>query len=94
MVVAEKGAPGQIYNVCSGHSVKIRKCLDEMISMSPQQFKFRVDAGRIQNHDVPIQIGNAEKIRLATGWQPQIPLKQSLSDLLNDWRQRVKTQAK
>ena len=59
--------------------------------MSTHQIKVRVDAGRIQNNDVPIQIGNAEKIKLAVGWEPQIPLKQSLSDLLNDWRQKIKT---
>jgi hypothetical protein len=37
--------------------------------------------------------GNAEKNKTATGWHPQIPLNQSSSDLLNDWRQRVKTEA-
>jgi len=92
ILVAEKGASGQVYNVCSGHAVKIQTCLDEMISMSSQKIKVMIDAGRIQNNDVPIQIGNAEKIKLATGWYPEIPLKQSLSDLLNDWRQRVKTE--
>jgi GDP-4-dehydro-6-deoxy-D-mannose reductase len=61
-----------------------------MISMSSQQIKVKVEPGRIQKNDVPIQIGNAEKIKLATGWHPEIPLTQSLSDLLNDWRQRIK----
>jgi GDP-4-dehydro-6-deoxy-D-mannose reductase len=91
-LAAEKGAPGQVYNVCSGRAVKIQTCLNEMISMSSQSIKVKVDAGRIQNNDVPIQIGNAEKIKSAIGWHPQIPLKQSLSDLLNDWRQKVKTE--
>lgn len=92
MLAAEKGQPGQVYNVCSGRAVTIQSCLDEMISMSTCQIKVRVDVGRIQSNDVPIQIGNAEKIRLAVGWEPQIPLRQSLTDLLNDWRQRVKTE--
>jgi GDP-4-dehydro-6-deoxy-D-mannose reductase len=92
MLAAEKGQPGQVYNVCSGRAIQIQSCLDEMISMSTCQIKVRVDVGRIQNNDVPIQIGNAEKIRLAVGWEPQIPLRQSLTDLLNDWRQRAKTE--
>jgi GDP-4-dehydro-6-deoxy-D-mannose reductase len=91
-LTAEKGAPGQVYNVCSGRAVKIQTCLDEMISMSSQPIKVKVEAGRIQNNDVPIQIGNAEKIKSDTGWHPEIPLTQSLSDLLNDWRQRIKTE--
>jgi GDP-4-dehydro-6-deoxy-D-mannose reductase len=92
-LAADKGAPGQVYNVCSGRAVRILSCLDEMISMSPRQIKVRAAAARIQSNDVPIQIGNAEKIRLAAGWTPQIPLSQSLADLLNDWRRKVKIEA-
>jgi GDP-4-dehydro-6-deoxy-D-mannose reductase len=91
-LISEKGEAGQIYNVCSGEAVTIRMCLDEMISLSSRQFEVRVDPDRVQKNDVPVQIGNAEKLRSATGWQPQISLKQSLSDLLNDWRQRVKSE--
>jgi GDP-4-dehydro-6-deoxy-D-mannose reductase len=89
-LLAEKGKPGQIYNVCSGHAVLMRKCLDEMLSMSPTQFKVQMDAGKIQKNDVPIQVGDARKLNRITGWRPQIKLKQSLSDLLADWRQKVK----
>jgi GDP-4-dehydro-6-deoxy-D-mannose reductase len=89
-MVAEKGKAGQIYNVCSGNSVEIRKCLDEMISMSSRPLQVRMEAHRIQKSDVPIQIGNSQKLMEATGWYSQISLKQSLSDLLNDWRERIK----
>ena len=92
ILAADKGTPGQVYNVCSGRAVRIRSCLDEMISMSSRQIKVSTDAGRIQSNDVPIQIGSAEKIKQAVGWSPQISLKQSLTDLLNDWRQKVKTE--
>ena len=91
-LVAKKGKAGQVYNVCSGRAVAIRKCLDKMISMSPHQFKVRIDAERVQKNDVPVQIGSSHKLNQVTGWRPQISLKQSLSDLLNDWRQRVKSE--
>jgi GDP-4-dehydro-6-deoxy-D-mannose reductase len=77
-MVAEKGKAGQIYNVCSGRAVAIRKCLDEMISMSPCQFKVRIDAERVQKNDVPVQVGSSRKLYQLTGWRP------------NDWRQRIK----
>jgi len=89
--IAEKGKAGDIYNVCSGRAVLMRKCLDEMLSMSPRQFKVRVEAGRVQKNDVPIQVGNARKLNQITGWRPQISLTQSLSDLLEYWRQRVES---
>jgi GDP-4-dehydro-6-deoxy-D-mannose reductase len=91
-LVAENGKAGQVYNVCSGRAVMIRKCLDEMISMSPHQLKVRIDAERFQKNDVPVQVGNYRKLNQRTGWRPQISLRESLSDLLNDWRQRIKSE--
>ncbi|MBC7879014.1 MAG: GDP-mannose 4,6-dehydratase [Anaerolineales bacterium] len=91
-LVAERGKAGQVYNVCSGRVVSIRACLDRMIDMSPHQFAVRVDAEKIQKNDVPIQVGSSLKLSRVTGWRPQISFKQSLSDLLDDWRQRVKSE--
>lgn len=90
-LAAEKGKPGQVYNVCSGQAISIRECLQTMISMSSRPLVHRVDAERVQKNDVPVQVGSARKIQSTVGWQPQIPLEQSLADLLNDWRQRVKS---
>ena len=89
-MVAEKGEAGQTYNVCSGRAVAIQKCLSEMISLSQKQLSARVDAGRVQKNDVPVQVGSYEKLHKVTGWSPEISLKQSLSDLLDDCRERVK----
>lgn len=91
-MVAEQGIAGQIYNVCSGRAVLMRKCLDEMMSMSTLQFQVRVDAGRVQRNDVPVQIGDARKLNQISGWRPQIKLKQSLFDLLSYWRLKVKSE--
>ncbi len=88
-LIALKGKPGQIYNVCSGRGVAIHKCLSEMMSMSTNQLSARVDADRVQKNDVPVQVGSYQKLRKATGWSPKISLRQSLTDLLNDWRVRV-----
>lgn len=89
--VAERGSAGEIYNVCSGHTVLIRDCLDELLAMSQKPLTIRIDEERVQKHDVSIQVGNMQKLNQATEWQPQISLRQSLSDLLEYWRQKVKT---
>lgn len=89
-MIAQKGRPGQIYNVCSERGVAIKKCLSEMMSMSTKQLSAKVDADRVQKNDVPVQVGGYQKLHNATGWSPKISLKQSLSDLLTDWRVRVK----
>jgi GDP-4-dehydro-6-deoxy-D-mannose reductase len=89
--LAEKGKSGQTYNVCSGRAVLIRECLNRMLSMALRQFAVRVDPARVQKNDVPIQVGSARKLNRLTGWQPQIALRQSLSDLVEYWRQKVKS---
>lgn len=90
MMVAERGDAGQTYNVCSGRAMGIKKCLSEMMSRSKKQLSVRVDAGRVQKNDIPVQVGSYQKLHKVTGWSPKISLKQSLSDLLDDWRERVK----
>ncbi|MEW6405279.1 MAG: GDP-mannose 4,6-dehydratase [Chloroflexota bacterium] len=89
-LLGERGRPGQVYNICSGRAVAIRKCLNVMMSMSAVQLSARAEGKRFQKNDVPAQVGSYQKLHKATGWRPEISLKQSLADLLNDWRERVK----
>src|SRR5258706_808361 len=91
-LVVDKGKTAQVCNICSGRAVAIRTCLDEMISMSSHQFKIRVDSDRLQKNDVLVQIGSAHKLNRVTGWRPQISLRESLLDLLEDWRERIKSE--
>lgn len=93
-LLAEKGEAGEIYNVCSGRAVAIQGCLQEMMSQSQKQLSAKVDAARVQKNDVPVQVGSFQKLHKVTGWNPRISLKQSLSDLLNDWRERIKVEKK
>ena len=93
VMIAEKGKAGEIYNVCSGKAVSLKKCLSEMLSQAQRQLTPKIEAERIQKNDIPIQVGSFEKIKKACGWSPEISLKESLSDLLNDWRERVKLDA-
>jgi GDP-4-dehydro-6-deoxy-D-mannose reductase len=89
-LLAEKGEAGQTYNVCSERAVAIQGCLQEMMSQSQKQLSAKVDAARVQKNDVPVQVGSFQKLHKVTGWNPRIPLKESLADLLNDWRERIK----
>jgi len=41
---------------------------------------------RIRPNDVPVMRCDASKVEQAIGWRPEIPIEQTLLDLLNDWR--------
>lgn len=89
-MIAENGRAGQIYNVCSGKAVSLQTCLSEMLSQAQRQLTPKIDAQRVQKNDIPIQVGSYQKIKKACGWYPKISLEESLTALLNDWRERVK----
>jgi GDP-4-dehydro-6-deoxy-D-mannose reductase len=41
----------------------------------------RQDAARMRASDVPLLYGRNDKLRAATGWSPQIPLRRTLQDV-------------
>ncbi len=89
LLLVEKGRSGEIYNVCSGKAVKLKDILDLLLSLSEERIAVEVDEQRLRKVDIPLLLGDNKKIREETGWQPEIPLRQTLTDLLNYWRQRV-----
>jgi len=88
-LIAENGKAGQIYNVCSGQAISIQECLQILLNHAKVPIEAVLDPTRMQEHDVPVQIGSAKKIQQLTGWKTQITIKQSLVDLLNDWREKI-----
>ncbi len=87
-VLAERGNPGEAYMICSGRAVTIRHLLDTLIELSGVSVNIQNDPERMRPSDTPCLYGSYEKIRRDTGWQPRIPLRQSLSDALEDWLAR------
>jgi GDP-4-dehydro-6-deoxy-D-mannose reductase len=85
----EAGLPGEVYNVCSGRGVRIREVLDRLLALSEARIEVRVDPGRLRPADTPSLVGDPGRLRRATGWEPRVPLEQTLRDLLDDWRRRV-----
>jgi len=88
-LLADKGVPGTVYNICSGRSVSIQTCLDLLLSMASKTLTTELDRTRVQKNDVPVQVGNPKHIEQTVGWRPNFSLEESLSDLLNDWRSRI-----
>jgi GDP-4-dehydro-6-deoxy-D-mannose reductase len=81
---------GAVFNVCSGRGRKIRDLLDVLLSRAKVKLEIRVDKDRLRPADVPAQVGNPSRLEALTGWKPAIPLEQSLGELLEDWRARVR----
>lgn len=88
-LLMEHGEPGETYNIGSGHAVSIGDILDMIIGISGKEIKVEIDANKLRPVDVPIIEADTGKIYKLTGWHPEIPLKQTICETLDYWRDRV-----
>ena len=77
------------YNVCRGTAVVMRDLLDRLLAMSTVTVTLEQDATRMRPNDLTFLAGDASRLQADTGWSPQIPLQQTLADLLDFWRQTL-----
>jgi len=87
--LAENGRPHRPYNVSSGRAYRIRDLLDILLSLARVRVDVVVDPARLRPSDNPVVLGNPARIIAETGWQPAIPIEQTLSDLFAFWRAAV-----
>lgn len=92
-LAVNRGRPGEVYNLASGKSVTIRELLDRLLSLSDSEVEVQVDPARLRPSDVEVLLGDYSKFHADTGWQPEIPLEKTLSDLLDYWREQVRGHA-
>ena len=87
LLLVENGNPGEVYNICRGESYLLADLLEQMIQMSlVRDIKIAHDPDRMRPVEIPEIYGSNDKIRKAVGWQPVIPFKQTLLNLLEYWR--------
>ena len=89
LAIAERGRPGGTYNVCSGRGASIRYCIDTLIAAARTRLTYEETEDTNSEPEVSHQIGDKSRIERKVKWFPTICLEQSLTDLLEDWRQRT-----
>jgi GDP-4-dehydro-6-deoxy-D-mannose reductase len=84
----ERGAVRRPYNVCSGKTYSMRALLDVLLSLARVRVRVETDPTRLRPSDTPVVHGSHARLTADTGWEPTIPIEQTLSDLLDHWRSR------
>jgi GDP-4-dehydro-6-deoxy-D-mannose reductase len=87
--IARLADSGAVFNVCSGTPRSIQSILDILLGMTSARIAVRSDPSKFRVVDTPVSCGSNARLRQDTGWQPQIAIEQTVSDVLSDWRQRV-----
>ena len=86
--LAAHGEPG-IFNVCSGRTASARELVVALGRVAGVRVEHVVDPTIVRANEVQEVRGSAERLRVATGWEPEIPLEQTLGDALAWWREQL-----
>lgn len=84
--VAAAGASPGAYNVCSGRAVSVRELVELAAGAARVPVRHVVRSDRVRSHDVPEVRGSAARLAEETGWQPSIPLAQTVADAIEALR--------
>lgn len=87
--LAERGRPGEAYNIGSGEGHTLRDLLDAMLADRGTETRLVVDPARLRTGEAPELVADTGKIRRDTGWEPSISFETSARDTLEWWRGRV-----
>lgn len=89
-LLLDRGAPGQVYNLCSNRATRIGDIVQMVVERGRVPVEVRVDPSRLRPSDEPILQGDNGKLRAATGWEPMIGMEEIVEELLEYWRDQFK----
>ncbi len=76
-----------IYNVASGVGTRLGDLLDALLDLADQRPSIERDPERYRPADC--SIGDASRLRTATGWKPAVSIERMLERLLADWSRKI-----
>jgi GDP-4-dehydro-6-deoxy-D-mannose reductase len=89
--LACSGQGGEIYNLGRGEGTKIADALEYLRSQAKREVPVRVDSARVRSVDQPLLIADSSKLRSAVGWEPCYTIEQTLTDMLEFYRNMITT---
>lgn len=83
-----QGEAGEAYNVCSGRALAVSDIAERLLALAGGGMRLEVDPALVRPTDVPVVRGDPRRLVTATGWEPEVPLDDTLRAVLEDWRAR------
>jgi GDP-4-dehydro-6-deoxy-D-mannose reductase len=83
LALLEHGVPGEAYNVASGVGATVGELAALVVRRVGVDATLAIDPELVRPVDVPILVGDAAKLRLATGWTPSLSCDDVIDDLIH-----------
>jgi len=89
-----RGKAGEVYNLGSARAYAISEILDKLLQMSRVPVRVETDTSRLRPSDIPILVCDSRRLRADTGWQPERDISDTLREVLDYWRERIREECK
>jgi len=71
------------YNLCSGSGTTVAELCALLAEVSGRSPRLRVDPARLRPDDPPVVVGDYSRARTLLGWEPTVPLRESVQSVLS-----------
>lgn len=85
----EKAKAGEAYNISGSKAYLIKDILDTAAGFCKVKPQIAVASELLRTTDEPIIFGDSTKFISLTGWKQEIPIEQTLKDMLDYWRSKL-----
>jgi len=86
LLLADPDVPAGIYNVCSGVASSTAERVAAVAeAIAPLAVQHVTDPALVRSHEVPEVRGSYARLHAATGWEPEIPISQTVADTIAWW---------
>jgi GDP-4-dehydro-6-deoxy-D-mannose reductase len=79
---------GTVFNVATGNPVRIGRMLSMLLKQAKVQVEVQTDVAKFRSNDIPRASGDPAAARDSLGWEAEIPLERTITDVLNFYRAR------
>lgn len=87
-LLLERGRNGHVYNVCSAQERSLRELIGGLCAEAGIEMQIRIAPERLRPVEQRRMCGSYDKLHAETGWEPSVPLPQTLRDILQYWMER------
>ena len=85
----ERAQIGEVYNISGKHLYKISEIIEILRKLVDFEFTLEQDPKLLRPTDEAVIYGDSTKFNKSTGWQQEIPIEQTLKDMLGYWRKTL-----
>lgn len=83
LALVERGATGEVYNVCSGEGWRVRDLAKRVLAAAGVNAPIVSEPALVRRVEVPWLVGDPAKLQAATGWTPALSCNDIIDDLIN-----------